>query len=421
MLESAGEGPRTQAHPDNNILDSIKWEIAQTPFLSFSGSKNANDSIRPDGLSIDFNDGTSDGREGKRKDALPRPSQRNPFMPKKTRWEYDDIYFRNRFKNGNLRINMNNAISSYFSWLSLDTILIFNNSVTGEVFRALGAKRGNRAYARKKKDLVQKINRGMKNLQFDNEIGNLRSINKNCHLWLITLTFDPKKTSMEKAWYLISNMGGQLNRFKADLTKIFGTKATITVKEAQSNGYPAPHILLLVDRPMRAIRHLGKGGASWRLSERQLKDRIERNWGFGFVDVEAVVSSSRNKFKGYQTPINYVSKYLTKCMDISKYPELKDVESVESIPKELWTAVYTHVWNKILRTKDFYVSKAFKERLNLPRYQEHMKEGKEKEWSLDEIELRQGCSIVNTVIIGKSIILQRELSLFNQIRIWGVS
>jgi hypothetical protein len=32
----------------------------------------------------------------------------------------------------------------------------------------------------------------------------------------------------------------------------------------------------------------------------------------------------------------------------------------------LRTAIFTHVWNKILRSRDFYVSKAFKERLDFP-------------------------------------------------------
>jgi hypothetical protein len=53
-----------------------------------------------------------------------------------------------------------------------------------------------------------------------------------------------------------------LNRFKANLTKIVGSKATIQVKEAQSNGIPAPHILVLVDKPFKAKKHNDMNGAS---------------------------------------------------------------------------------------------------------------------------------------------------------------
>jgi hypothetical protein len=286
---------------------------------------------------------------------------------------------------------MDRAVAGFFNWLSTDYLLTFENKVTGESFQTIGPKRGNKQYARRKWQKVNGINEGMDKLRFDFDIAGHRSIVKNCHMLLITTTFD-HKISMDDAWFRISSHGGELNKFRANLTKILGSKASICVKEAQSSGYPAPHLLVLLDRPIRARRYAGRKKTSWRLESKDTLKRIKGAWKWGFVDVEAVVMASSGKYRGYRTPVNYLSKYLTKHMDLTKYPELQEVRSIEDVPKELRTPVYTHVWNKILRSRDFFVSKAFKERLNNPEFRPAPDEYEpiESDWFLDCIEMDSG-------------------------------
>lgn len=318
--------------------------------------------------------------------ALPHRDSSEP-----AKWVYDNPAFRQAFNSGQFSVNMDRAVAGFFNWLSTDYLLTFENKVTGETFKTIGPKRGNKPYARRKWQKVNGINEGMDKLRFDFDIAGHRPIVKNCHMLLITTTFD-QKVSMDEAWFSISSHGGELNKFRANLTKIFGSKATICVKEAQSNGYPAPHILVLLDRPIRVRRHAGRKKTSWRLESKDTLKRVKGAWKWGFVDVEAVVMASSGKYRGYRTPVNYLSKYLTKHMDLTKYPELQTVRGIEDVPKELRTPVYTHVWNKILRSRDFFVSKAFKQRLNNPEFRPSTDAAEmiESDWFLDSIEMDSG-------------------------------
>jgi hypothetical protein len=51
-----------------------------------------------------------------------------------------------------------------------------------------------------------------------------------------------------------------LNKLNANITKIFGKHGTLIAKEAQSNGYPAPHMIVVLDRPVMVQRHVGMDG-----------------------------------------------------------------------------------------------------------------------------------------------------------------
>lgn len=308
------------------------------------------------------------GREGNRKGARAGSSwlanSNETVRPcDLTKWQYNSPQFRRQFNSGNYKVDIDHAINNFFSWLSVDYLLTFNNESTNESFETISPKRGNKQFAIKKWKKVREINKGMSGLQFDFNIPNTRGLKKKCHLFLVTLTFKQNITR-EEAWHKISSHGGELNRFRANLTKIFGSKATITVKEAQSNGYPAPHILILLDKPEDAIRHYGKKGISWRINSRRIIDRMKSIWGWGFLDVEAVVFQDSGKYRGYRSPISYLTKYLTKSLDLSEHPDLLNAKGLDDIPKNLHTPVYTHIWNKILCSRDFYISKAFKNRLN---------------------------------------------------------
>ncbi|HOQ26935.1 MAG TPA: hypothetical protein PLF76_09355, partial [Methanomassiliicoccaceae archaeon] len=62
---------------------------------------------------------------------------------------------------------MDRAVAEFFNWLSTDYLLTFENKVTGETFKTIGPKRGNKPYARRKWQKVNGINEGMDKLRFD--------------------------------------------------------------------------------------------------------------------------------------------------------------------------------------------------------------------------------------------------------------
>jgi hypothetical protein len=171
-------------------------------------------------------------------------------------------------------------------------------------------------------------------------------------LFLITLTFDQKKISAQDSWEKLTSRGGALNRFSANLSKVFGTKAKWTIKEGTSSDYPAPHILLFVDKPVHVFYHNRK----WRLKSESTLERLRKAWPYGFIDVEAVVSNKLGK----RNVVHYLTKYLTKTVVVgsSKKASMNSGEL-----KAQRIAIKTHIWNKVFMCRDV-LSKAFKERLN---------------------------------------------------------
>ena len=148
------------------------------------------------------------------------------------------------------------------------------------------------------------------------------NVRETCAL-LITVTFDKKRYTMEEAWGMLSSTEipesnlktGVLNNLTANLRDIFGPLCKITVKEAQEDGYPAPHLIVLLDNPTTVRLHRGKGGQSWRISDPRTLRRIGKDpalrrlsrirhadaislnpiWKYGFIDVQGIVKGYRFK------------------------------------------------------------------------------------------------------------------------------
>lgn len=102
----------------------------------------------------------------------------------------------------------------------------------------------------------------------------------------------------------------------------------------------------------------------------------------GFSDVEAVIKSDTGKFKGYGSPVNYLWKYLVKSFDVKENAELIQDKNIKDLPPKRRVALYTHLWNKIMLSRDIYVSKAFKDKLN--NFPQTTKE-KESGWELQSV------------------------------------
>ena len=208
----------------------------------------------------------------------------------------------------------------------------------------------------------------------------------------ITVTFDEKQYTKEAAWASLRSTPiedteytyGIINKFDANLSKIFGKHGKLVCKEAQENGYPAPHMLLILDRFIRVKLHKGPNGYSWRIDDPKILRRLGKDsqsrrlafkdhekairtnpiWKHGFYDVQGIVKGT--ELKKHKNAFTYLFKYLIKCLDVEKYPELKNMKAFDdSENKGLKTILYTHLGNKCFRTRDISFGKGFKERLGL--------------------------------------------------------
>lgn len=82
----------------------------------------------------------------------------------------------------------------------------------------------------------------------------------------ITLTFSHKRFSPEEAWSMLrstpiedcSNQCEILNRFGANITSIFDGNGKLTCKEEDSHGFPALHVIVILDHPVLVKMHIGE-------------------------------------------------------------------------------------------------------------------------------------------------------------------
>ncbi len=265
--------------------------------------------------------------------------------------------------NGDIQLSQDDLITAYREWRDQDVILHFENS-NGECIEAISPKRGNRQYAKRKRRRYRELQSGMDGLKWDFKVPKARSnVIRKTHLLFITLTFN-RSYSIQQSWHLTSSHGGALNRFSARLSKIVGNKATYKAKEAQESGYAAPHIMVILDRPVTAFKH----GKTWRIRDRHIVNQIKDAWPYGFVDVQACVGG---KVRG-SSPISYMMKYVTKTVD------------KHMSPKQLRIAELTHAWNKVFGTRDV-IGRQFLERLNLHAVEP---EASPSGWELKDIEIR---------------------------------
>ena len=302
-------------------------------------------------------------------------------------WKYDIPELRDLLHENKVVLNEKDLVNSFLDWKDEDCIITFHNDTTDESYEKLSPKRGNETYAKNKRKVAWEINKGLSKMRFDFPVARSRNIVRAVHLLMITLTFDPKKVSKEEAWHLLTTKGKAFNRFSANLSKMFGTKATWKIKEANSSGYPAPHIFVMLDKPIRAFRFHGK----WRLQSNHILERLRGVWRYGFIDVEAIVDNKVKKRK----VVGYLTKYLTKSVSVSR----KDGKmlDVNDLGKER-IAILTHAWNKVYRSRDI-LSKSFKQRLNF-QYKEKENRLEPEQWIIEDI--RYSTLIVKSELVELS-------------------
>lgn len=278
-------------------------------------------------------------------------------------------------------------------WMNFDDKIEFRNKETGESVFALAAKRGNRAYAAKKGQKLNELLKCVEKCELDRLAPGRRSNYRFTRVLFFTFTFSHERYTPEQAWAALRTTSPEgmdfecnvLNRFGANISKIFGPNGKLTCKESDSSGYPAPHMIVILDRPVLVYRHNDRnGGTSWRIADPRVLARLGKDsasrarsfvdtevsssenpvWKHGMFDVQGVVKGS--KFGRFSSSFTYVFKYLLKTTDAERYEELREDRPVSEIKdKSVRTMFYTHLGNKCFRTRDISFGKAFKTRVGM--------------------------------------------------------
>lgn len=277
-------------------------------------------------------------------------------------------------------------------WIESEDRNKFLNLTTGETIYALLAKRGNKVYATRKTKKRDQIKTALDGKEFDIPVDGFRN-RRWTRLLLTTTNFDRAQYTMEEAWAALRSTPSEgaeytynvMNKLNANISKIFGKHGTLTAKEAQSSGYPAPHCIYILDEPVMVEKHVGKGGkVTWRLCDPRILNRIGKGplmrklsrtdhrraiqmnpiWKHGFIDFEGIVRGEGSK-SGRDT-VAYAFKYLVKCLTEDGYSKIADLPDIKSAKNSgVRTMLYTHLGNKCFRTRDISFGKGFKDRLGI--------------------------------------------------------
>lgn len=249
---------------------------------------------------------------------------------------------------------------------------LFENKETKERHAIPVSRRGNTQWALrqsfKKADLAKIIKKAY--------------ISRTCngqtfsHLFFMTLTFDKHLMSCAQANQYITTAGKGPNKLFARLNKVLiGGYSKVSVKESTTSGYPAVHIILYLNTPLKIKwhekSHTYRPDTSDPYSKKvlgSLKNLNDWNsvspvWGVGFIDIYGF-TKERLSFHGYANPVNYIAKYISKSLDVENIPELKTCKKVSELPEKYRTAVWTILNNLIWNSQTWVISKSFRTALN---------------------------------------------------------
>lgn len=303
-----------------------------------------------------------------------------------SKWLYDALI------GGEVSLGDNWLQGSFLDYVEKQQRMEFYNNETHEFYYAPVAKRGNIYYAMKKAAIRDEIVEAMSGIQFDEPVPGFRNLRRT-RLLFSTLTFDPRKYTAEEAWASLKstrpegmdNTYNVINGFASNISKIFGTNGKLTSKEAQANGYPAPHLLIVLDKSVLVrrkkikgdlvkwyvddptiLKRLGKDDESRKKVRENYQEAIDSNpvWKHGFFDIEGVVSDQ--KFKGRKNVCSYIFKYITKCITKDNSHSTSSLRTIkECKDHKLLVALYTLFCNKCFMNRDITYGKGFKKRIGL--------------------------------------------------------
>jgi len=195
---------------------------------------------------------------------------------------------------------LNSVRALYYRWVRQDTYLVMGEHhplrgyLGGVAVKA--AKRGNDVYHRRVKDRLQVLYDVPDVTFFDyKDTGHVHDTRG----FFVTLTYSREGLGVREAW---DRVGVDVNRFLAGLRRHYGALGVFRVFEAQKDGFPHVHMLvLLAESSLTAFNYNG----AWRVDE---KDELAEYWPHGFVDVEALASTRGG--------LHYMVKYLGKLHEL---------------------------------------------------------------------------------------------------------
>lgn len=267
------------------------------------------------------------------------------------------------------KVDADTLLPDLVDYIDTEYYNLFANLDTGEHSASPVSRRGNPQYAFRQSIKKKRLNRILKRstISFETPAGIYS------HLFFMTLTIDHKVMSRDRANFFITSKGKGISRFFSRLEKsLEGGYSKVIVKESTVSGYPAVHIILHLDKPLKVRFH--RKSNSYRPDPtdpytRSILGRIKNLsdwnspspvWNVGFIDIYAFTADDLG-IKGYATPINYISKYITKSLDLDHIEELRKCRRVSELPAKYRTAVWTILNSLIWNSHTWVISKAFKE------------------------------------------------------------
>ena len=334
--------------------------------------------------------------QGHRKVSLSDVLRNIPVIKRRTQesgcWPFDPDELIRQLVRGEKSLDDSLLQAILLDWIESEDYNKFTNLESGEVIYAQSAKRGNAVYATRKTKKRDAMKNALEGKIFDYPVKGFRN-RRMTRLLLCTVNFDRSKFTAEEAWAALRSTPIEgldytynvINKLNANISKIFGKHGTLTSKEAQSSGYPAPHLIFILDEPVMVERHVGKNGhVSWRLCDPHILDRVGKGmisrrlartdyrkvidmnpiWKYGFIDFEGIVSEDESRSS--TNAITYPFKYLVKCITQDGKNSIKDVSNINSVKdKDKRTMLFTHLGNKCFRTRDVSFGKGFKDRIGM--------------------------------------------------------
>ena len=231
----------------------------------------------------------------------------------------------------------------YLNYVSDDSYSVLYNPIEDRYITPLTPKRGNRAYAYKQHKKYKPLIDAFSERSFSSLASNRKTLYRTSAL-LITFTYDRKQWSVTDAWRSVTSV---VNQFKAYLTKELKiTYGSFLSKEGTKDGYPSPHLILLLDNTVTAFKHNNK----WRVQSLDLVNKLKDAWARysrgSYCDIQAIIDGKIGK----RNALGYILKYATKTVSLD--PDKSDD-----------TAIYTNAFQKLFNLRNI-VSKDFKKRID---------------------------------------------------------
>lgn len=321
----------------------------------------------------------------------PTPGKKSGRVGNNGEWPFERQELMRSMVSGEVSMTSPAIEASFLDWMESEDYNVFENKETGERTHAQVCKRGNVVYAARKTAKKNELKNAMEGKEFDIPAKGFKNRRWTKAL-LLTTNFDRKQYSMESSWYLLRSKPIEgcddecnvINKLRSGLQRVFGDHVKLVAKEAQESGYPAPHIIILLEKPVLVELHNGKNGKSWRLCDPEILRRIGKDpqmrrlafkdhrkairlnplWKYGFIDIEGIVKG--DKIKNRTDAMSYPFKYLVKCLTSDSSSEIEDLCTIKDAKDStLKTALYTHHGNKCFNTRDITFGKGFKEKLEL--------------------------------------------------------